>query len=79
MKRKAIRIGLLVAGVTLVCVSLVLTVSATANKSIIGGADLPTFFYVLFHEGGGVYGMLALLGVISIVMSKLVAGVRKKR
>lgn len=79
MKRKAIRIALLVAGVALVCVSLVLAVSATASKDIIGGADLPTFFYVFFNEGGGVYGMLAFLGVIAIVMGLIVADGQKKR
>lgn len=79
MKRKAIRTALLVAGVALLCISLVLAVLATASKNIIGGADLPTFFFVFFNENRGIYFILALLGVISIVISQMIAGVRKKR
>ena len=76
MKKKPIVIAAI--GIVLVCLSLILAAIATANKNIIGGADLPTFTYVFFYENRGMYSTLAFCGVVSIIVS-VVVGLRKKK
>lgn len=78
MKKKPIVIILLAIGIALVCLSLVLAVVTTASKNIIGGADLPTFIYVFFHENRGLYFTLACCGVLSVIVA-VVVGLRKKK
>ena len=76
MKKKPIVIAAI--GIVLVCLSLILAAIATANKNIIGGADLPTFTYVFFYENRGMYSTLACCGVLSIIVA-VVVGLRKKK
>ena len=78
MKKKPIVIALFIVGLVFVCLSIALAFIATANKNIIGGADLPTFTYVFFYENRGLYSTLADCGVIAIVVS-VVMGLKKKR
>ena len=78
MKKKPIVITLLIVGIALVCLSLVLAIVATANKNIIGGADLPTFTYVFFYENRGMYSTLACCGVLSIIAAVVVGLLKKK-
>lgn len=78
MKKKHIAITLLIIGITLICLSIVLAVIATGNKSIIGGADIPTLCFVFFYEHRGLYSTLAFFGVVAIVTSAVVAILNKK-
>lgn len=78
MKKKPIVIALFIVGLVLICLSVALAVIATANKNIIGGADLPTFTYVFFYENRSMYSTLAFCGVVSIIVS-VVVGLRKKK
>ena len=78
MKKNRIVIALFIVGIVFICLSVVLAVVATANKNIIGGADLPTFTYVFFYENRGMYSTLAFCGVVSIIVS-VVVGLRKKK
>lgn len=78
MKKKPIVIALFIVGLVFICLSIALAFIATANKNIIGGADLPTFTYVFFYENRGLYSTLACCGVIAIVVS-VVMGLKKKQ
>jgi len=78
VKKKPIVIALFIVGLVFICLSIALAFIATANKNIIGGADLPTFTYVFFYENRGLYSTLAYCGVIAIVVS-VVMGLKKKR
>ena len=78
MKKKPIVIALFIVGLVFICLSIALAFIATANKNIIGGADLPTFTYVFFYENRGLDSTLAYCGVIAIVVS-VVMGLKKKR
>lgn len=77
MKRKFVLISLVAAATLLVCASLILTILSASGKSIIGGADLPTLTFVFFRESGGVYFLLALLGVFCF-LTACVIGMKKK-
>ena len=79
MKKNPIVIALFIAGIVLICLSVVLAVVATANKNIIGGADWPTFTYVFFYERRGLYSTLAFGGLIAIVVSAVMGMWKKKR
>ena len=78
MKKKHIVLSLLTLGIVLLVVSVALAVMATASKNIIGGADLPTFLFVFVSEKGGLYSILASLGLAAIIAS-IVAGLCKKK
>lgn len=69
MKRKYIKITLFAIGIVCVCVSLVLMYVSMASVNIIGGADWPTFFFIFFRKSGGLYSILTLLGLLSIMIS----------
>ncbi len=77
MKKKYIVIALLALGILLLCGSVVLAAIAAGNKNIIGGADFTTFCFVFFHEKGGLYSSLALLGVAAI-FTAVIAGIKKE-
>lgn len=77
--KKKYGIALLIAGVVLICLSVLLAIIATANKDIIGGADLPTFFYVFFSEHRGLYSFLAVFGVLFVAASAILSRIKEKR
>jgi len=77
MKKKHIVLSLLGIGIVLLVVSVVLAAMAAAGKNIIGGADLPTFLFVLVSEKGGLYSILASIGLAAIIAA-VVAVVAKK-
>ena len=78
MKKKHIATILLIIGILLLCVSIVLAVIETRNRDTIGGADFPTFVFVLFRENKGIYFTLACLGVISLIASVIVRSRKTK-
>ena len=78
MKRRIVTSLFLALGIILVCMAVILSIFATSEKDIIGGADFHTFVFVFFREHGGMYFLLALLGVISIVVSTVTRILNKK-
>lgn len=78
MKKKQIVILLVAVGIALLVISVALAVMATAGKNIIGGADLPTFLFVFYHEKRGLYSTLASLGVAAIIATFVVGLCKKK-
>lgn len=78
MKKIYIVISLFIVGSAQLLLSLILAVVTTANRNIIGGADLPTFLFIFVRENGGIYFALACLGVLFIIVS-IVVGVMKKK
>ena len=78
MKKKHIAIIFLCLGIVLVCLSIVLAIIVAMNKDIIGGADLPTVLLVLRHENKGVYFYLHICGIISLIVSAIIALKAKK-
>ena len=78
MKKKQIVILLVAVGIALLVISVALAVMATASKNIIGGADLPTFLFVFSCEKGGLYSILASLGIAAIIASIAVGLCKKK-
>lgn len=77
-KNKIVANSLLVLGIILVCVAVILSVIATNEKDIIGGAGFHTFVFVFFQEHSGLYSLLAVLGVASIAAS-IITHILKKR
>jgi len=71
MSNKMLTLLLAVTGGILLCLGLLLAVIATANRGIIGGADLPTFFYVFSQDKNGLYQTLSLVGALCIVVAVL--------
>ena len=78
MKRKIVTSLFLALGIILVCMAVILSIFATSEKDIIGGADFHTFVFVFFREYSGIYFLLALLGVISMVVSAVTRILNKK-
>ena len=78
MKRRIVTSLFLALGIILVCMAVILSIFATSEKDIIGGADFHTFVFVFFQEHGGIYFLLALLGVISMVVSAITHILNKK-
>lgn len=78
MKKRHIVLSLMAIGIVLLVASVALAVMATAGKNIIGGADLPTFLFVFYHEKRGLYSTLASLGVAAIIASFVVGLCKKK-
>ena len=68
MAVKKFSLLLAITGTVLICLGLLLAIIATANRNIIGGADLPTFFYVFSREKNGLYQTLSLLGALCIIL-----------
>ena len=79
MKKKYIVIILFIVGAVLVCLPLVLAVIETANKDIIGGADIYTFNYVFFRENRGIHSILTICGMIFIIVSVVMRSQRRKK
>ena len=78
MKKKYIVIFLLAIGIVMLCLSVVFAVISTANKNIIGGADLSTFLFVLRHEKKGLYFVLSILG-LAVIIASVIFGMAKKK
>ena len=76
-KKKIIVASLALAGTLLFIVSVVLSIISASQKSIIGGADFPTFIYIFMYENGGIRFYTAFLGV-SMILSSLFVAVLKK-
>ena len=68
---------LLIIGLLLVTISLALAILATSSMDVIGGADLPSLFFVFFQKNRGLYSLLAFGGLGSILASILLS--KKKR
>ena len=71
MAVKKFSLLLAITGTVFLCLGFLLAGIATANRDIIGGADLSTFFYVFSQERNGLYQTLSLLGVLLILVSVL--------
>ena len=78
MKRKIAANILIALGIILMCVAVALSVVATNEKDIIGGADFHTFAVVFFQESSGIYFLLAVFGVVSIVASVIICLLNRK-
>lgn len=78
MKKKYIVIGLLSVGVGLMVLSVVLTIMAAKNVSIIGGVGWPTLWVLFTTRNRGLYFLLARLGIYA-VLSAIVVGLIKKK
>ena len=78
MKRRIITNLFLALGIILVCMAVILSIFSTSEKDIIGGADFHTFVFVFFREDSGIYFLLALLGVISMVVSAITRILNRK-
>lgn len=78
MKKRHIVLSLMAIGIVLLAVSVALAAIATAGKNIIGGADLPTFLFVFYHEKRSLYSTFASLGVAAIIASFVVGLCKKK-
>jgi hypothetical protein len=78
MRKKRIVAVLLAAGMILPCTSIILAAIATANKNIIGGADLSTFLFVFSHQNGGIYALLSFFGAVCVIAAA-VTGILKKK
>ena len=75
MKKTHVALILLIVGILLLCLSVIPAALSTAQKDVIGGADLPTFLFVFSREHGGLYSILALLGVAAVVTAVLMVAV----
>ena len=78
MKKKSIILALLIVGVILIVSAIILTAIAITNTNVIGGADLPTFWFVFFHQNGGIYFVLATLGIMAILAAVIMRVIKKK-
>ena len=73
MKQKHSVLILRILGATLVLLSVILAIIETNNTAIIGGSDSYTFFYVFLRGSGRLYYTMALLGIIAIAASIIMA------
>jgi hypothetical protein len=78
MKKKIAFAIFLTLGIVLICLSVVFTIIAMANKDMIGGAGFPTFVVTLRHNKGGLFCVLSLSGIASIIMSVIVMFTKTK-
>ncbi|MBE6542474.1 MAG: hypothetical protein E7672_08550 [Ruminococcaceae bacterium] len=78
MKRNRIVTLLIAVGTALLLTSLSLTINSTANKSIIGGADFPTFLFIFSSERGGLYLALTCAAIIIIIAALIVHFTKNK-
>lgn len=79
MKKKLIVILLLALGIALIFLSYVLTVRAASKLNIIGGVRGPIVEFIFWHGDGGIYCILAGLGVLSLASSIILAIVWKNK
>ena len=79
MRTKWLTYALVAAGLLFLCLSLTLSLVATAEKDIIGGAGWPTFSLVFFRENGGVYFLMALAGAASLIAALVLSFFKQKK
>ena len=79
MRSKWFTYALIAAGLLLLCLSVTLSLIATAEKDIIGGAGWPTFSLVFFRENGGIYFLMALSGAVSLTAALVLSFFKKKK
>ena len=79
MKKRIFLLTLLIIGVSLILIALISAAVKTADKDIIGGADLPTYIFVVSRGNGGVYAALILLGLAAVIGAVVTLVVKKKR
>lgn len=77
MKKKYIVMVLLIVGIVLLSASVCLAVIFTLSKDIIAGADIPSLTFAFFRENGGICFAFALLGIVAIVVSAVLAVTKK--
>lgn len=73
MKQKHTVLILRILGAALVILSVILAIIETNNTAIIGGSDSYTFFYVFLRGCGRLYYTMALLGIILVIASFIMA------
>ena len=78
MKKKTIVILLATIGFALLALGIVLALSSTFSKNIIGGAGFPTFVFVFMYENGGVCFYSVFFGVV-MMLASLFVGVLKRK
>lgn len=79
MKKKHIVILLLAIGLVLLLTSVILTFMEASKIDVIGGAGLPTLWFVFCSAKNGLYYNLAFLGVCTIIASIVVGIIKKKK
>ena len=79
MKKKYITAALLFIGALLICLSVILALTAAAEKNIIGGADFPTFWFVFCHQNSGIYSTLAIVGIAVIIVALIFSNLKKHK
>lgn len=79
MKKKHIVILLLAIGLVLLLTSVILAFMETSKIDVIGGAGLPTLWFVFCSAKNGLYYNLAFLGVCTIIASIVVGIIKKKK
>lgn len=78
MKKKYLVTSLLAVGIVIICLSVILTVIATSNKNIVGGADWHTFYFVFFNENNGLYSAFAFFGIAAILTATIIRRIKHK-
>ena len=79
MRRRALLLTLLIIGTLLIIIALISAAIKTADTDVIGGADLPTYIFVFSHGNGGVYAILVLLGLATVIGATVTLVVKNKR
>lgn len=79
MKKKHIVILLLAIGLVLLLTSVILAFMEASKIDVIGGAGLPTLWFVFCSAKNGLYYNLAFLGVCTIIASIVVGIIKKKK
>ena len=79
MKKKHIVILLLAIGVVLLLTSVILAFMEASKIDVIGGAGLPTLWFVFCSAKNGLYYSMAFYGLCSIVASIVVSLIKKKK
>ena len=78
MKKRAFFIILLFIGIALICVSIVSAIVKTAQTDIIGGADMPTFIFVVSDKSNILYTALSIIGLFTIITAIVMLVIKKK-
>ena len=79
MKKKNLNIVLLITGILLLILSVILAIIETANINIIGGAGLPTFFFIFYGAKKGLYSTIAFISIITIISSIIISILNKRK
>ena len=66
-------------GIILLCISIVLSIIATNDKNIIGGADFYTLLFVFFYDNSGLYSAMAFLGIGAIITAVIMSIISKRK